>query len=107
MYDENQTHIPDSFVAVFVLPGKTKPHATREHIAARYELCEDMAQMLVDHASTKLFELGVAEIDVLERVYRGLLVDGSVVEPVEARWVIRRLAELLNWPALEPGDGAH
>ena len=99
MYDDNQTHLPDSFIAVFVPPGRTKPNATRAHIATRYELCEDMAQLLVDHASTKLFELGVTELDVLERVHRGLLVDGSVVEPLEARWVIRRLAELLNWPA--------
>ena len=38
----------------------------RAHIEARYEFCEDMAQMLVDPARTKLFELGVTEQDVLD-----------------------------------------
>ena len=61
----------------------------------------EATQMLVDHAQTKLFELGVTEQDVLERVHRGLCAPGSVVSADEARWVIRRLAELLGWPALQ------
>jgi len=28
----------------------------------------------------------------------GLLADPAVVSPAEARWVVCRLAELLNWP---------
>jgi len=35
---------------------------------------------------------------VLDRVHRGLLVEGSVVAESEAGWVICRLAELLGWP---------
>ena len=101
MNDDNQALIPPSFVALFVPPGRIKPTEPRHAIAARYELCEDMAQMLVDHAQTKLFELGVTEHDVLERVHRGLCAPGSVVSADEARWVIRRLAELLGWPALQ------
>jgi len=57
--------------------------------------------MLIEHARDKLFELGVTEQDVLERVRRGLLVEGSVVSHDEASWVIRRLAELLDWPSLD------
>ena len=103
MNDENQAFLPRSFVEIFVPPGKIKPSEPRQVIAARYELCEDMAQMLTEHARTKLFELGVTEGDVLERVHRGLRVEGSVVTADEARWVLRRLAELLEWPA-PPAD---
>jgi hypothetical protein len=100
MLDENQFEIPRSFIDLFVPPGAIKPREPRHVIAQRYELCEDMAQMLVDAARTTLFDLGVAESDVLERFHRGLLVEGSVVAPDEAGWVLRRLAELLDWPAL-------
>ena len=104
MAEENQTFIARSFIDLFVAPGATKPREPRNVIAARYELCEDMAQMLVDSAKATLFDLGVAESDVLERVRRGLLVDGSCVTADEAGWVVRRLAELLEWPALAVGQ---
>jgi hypothetical protein len=35
--------------------------------------------MLTETASTKLFELSVTEADVLERIHRGLLVEGAPV----------------------------
>ena len=100
MSDESQIVVPRSFFEVFVPPGKVKPSETREVIAARYELCEDLAQMLTDTAQSRLFELGVAEQDVLERMHQGLLADAALVTADEARWVIRRLAELLGWPPL-------
>lgn len=100
MSDENQSVIPRSFVDLFVPAGAIKPRESRAVIAARYELCEDMAQMLTEHAGMKQFELGVTPEDVLERVHHGLLVTGSVVETNEAMWIISRLAELLNWPML-------
>ena len=98
MSDDNQTVIPGSFIHLFVLPGGIKPREPRDVIAARYELCEDMALMLTEHAKAKLWELGVTEGDVLERVHRGLLADGSAFAEDEAGWVICRLAELLDWP---------
>ena len=99
MSDESQIFVPPSFIALFVAPGRTKPSATREHIAERHEFCEDLATMLTEHASAKLFELGVTELDVLERIQRGLLAGDAAVTPDEAQWVIRRLAELLGWEA--------
>jgi hypothetical protein len=105
MPDTRQIDIPRSFIDLFVAPGAIKPREPRSVIEVRYELCEDMAQMLVDAAKATLFDLGVAESDVLERFHRGLLVDASVVTPDEARWVLRRLAELLDWPALPAGGG--
>ena len=101
MSDENQTVVPPSFVALFLLPGRSKPNASREHIATRHEFCEDLAQMLTEQASAKKWELGVTEDDVLQRMHRGLLDSAGVVDEAEARWVLRRLAELLNWP--DPG----
>ena len=98
MTDDNQTTLPRSFIELFIPAGALKPRAPREHIAERYELCEDLAQMLTEHAKAKLFELGVTEEDVLERVHRGLLAEGAVVEADEASWVLCRLAELLDWP---------
>ena len=92
-------------MALFVPPGRIKPTAAREHIATRYEFCEDLAQMLTEQANTKRWELGVTEADVLERFHRGLQGDGSVVDEAEARWVVRRLAELLGWPDPGPGPG--
>ena len=98
MSDDNQSAVPRSFIALFLTPGGYKMREPRSVVAARYELCEDMAQMLTEHARTKLFDLGVTEDDVLERMHRGLLADGSGLAADEAGWVICRLAELLDWP---------
>ena len=99
MSEENQFVVPPSFIALFVPPGRSRPSASREHIAVRYEFCEDLAQMLTEQASTKKWELGVSEHDVLERMHRGLSGEGAVVDAPEAAWVTWRLAELLEWPA--------
>lgn len=99
MPDPNQIVIPRSFIDLFVPPGSHKLNASREHIAGRYDLCEDMAQMLIEPARVRLFELGIAEVDVLERMYAGLQA-GMVVGEPEARWIVRRLAELLEWEPL-------
>lgn len=97
MNDENQIIVPPSFIALYVAPGRIRPSAPREEIAARYEFCEDLATMLTEHARNQLFELGVTEDDVLVRCHRGLLAPESGVDAAEARWVARRLAELLGW----------
>ena len=101
MSDESQIDIAQSFLALFIEPGRTKPNATRSHIAERYELCEDMAQMLTTTAQEMLHKLGIAECDVLERCLSGLTGDNAVVTPPEAVWVVRRLAELSGWS--QPG----
>ncbi len=105
MSDENQIPVPPSFVALFVPPGRIKPTEPRAVIAERYELCEDLAQMLTETAQERLHALGIAESDVLERIGRGLVAPGTIVDAAEARWVLRRLAELLDWPPLDSGDG--
>ena len=56
-----------------------------------------MATMLTETAKNMLFGLGVSEHEVLERIKRGLSGDGAVVSAPEIRWVLQRLAELLEW----------
>ena len=106
MSDEYQIEVPQSFMALFVDPGRQKPNASREVVAGRYELCEDMASMLTETAKTMLFSLGITERDVLERVYRGLGSEGAVVTQPEAVWVVHRLAELLDWSRLDIAPAA-
>jgi len=97
MSEDSQIVVPESFIALFVEPGRFRPGASRVEIAARYELCEDMAVMLTDHAKSILWQLGIHESDVLERIHAGLRAPESDVSPAEAQWVARRLAELLGW----------
>ena len=103
MSDESQIEIPPSFLALYVAPGRQKPSLPHHELAARYELCEDMAQMLTETARNMEFGLGITEADVLARCLQGLRVEPVVVNEVESSWVVTRLAELLNWPAPE-GD---
>ena len=100
MYEEYQIEIPPSFMALFIDPGRQKPNASRDVVAGRYELCEDMATMLMETAKDKLLSLGIAEEDVLAQCLAALTGAGAVVTEPEAGWVVRRLAELLEWPPL-------
>ncbi len=104
MTDDYQILIPPSFTALYAdAAGRltVKLPTLRE----RYDLCEDMAAQLVDFARNVHHDLGVAEDEVLARCRRGLLAPPAQVSPREARWVERRLAELLDWPwDREDGD---
>ena len=97
MSDENQIVVPPSFIALFVEPGRTRPSATRAAITERYEFCEALATMLVERAQTLQWQLGVPEADVLEKMRAGLVGPDAPVPPTEGEWVVRRLAELLEW----------
>ena len=99
MSEDNQIVVPRSFIELYIPARRIKPTAPRDEIAARYEFCEDLASMLTEHARLKLWELGITEDDVLQRTHRGLVVPDAPVTPAEAWWVIRRLAELLDWRA--------
>lgn len=100
MSDTRQsTPVPDSFLALQALTGRPSAAALRE-CAERHELCEDMAQMLVEPARGLCHDLGVTEEDVLQRMQQGLSTEASVVSAAEAVWVVRRLAEVLGWQAL-------
>ena len=98
MDEGNQIFIPPSFSALYVPPGKVKPTLGARDMAARHELCEDMAQLLTEQAATLQFQLGITEDLALERCLQGLLATPDVLIEAEARWVVCRLAELLHWP---------
>ncbi|MBJ7469158.1 MAG: ATPase with chaperone activity, partial [Rhodoferax sp.] len=51
MSEGNQLFIPATFLALYMAPGAHKPSAAQAHIAAHYELCEDLAQMLTGTAT--------------------------------------------------------
>ena len=93
--DSSQVQIPTSFVALFVPPGRSRPTASREHIAERYEFCEDLAQMLTETTATQRWSLGITTADALARVQRGLQAMDADLDAAERGWVYTRLAELL------------
>ena len=97
MSDDNQIEIPPSFIALFVEPGRSRPSATRAAITERYEFCEALATMLVERAQTLQWQLGITEADVLDKLHAGLQGPDAPVPPPEGEWIIRRLAELLEW----------
>jgi hypothetical protein len=105
MSDEYQILIPPSFEALFRSP-QGKLTVPREEFRARYELCEDMAQMLVDPSSAVHHDQGVDTDEVLVRTQAGLASPDSGFAENEAAWVVTRLAELLGWPhaALTPPE---
>ena len=106
MHEIDQTDIPGSFIELFMAPGATRPSAPRATIAARYELCEDMAQMLTEHAQGMRLGRDMPETDVLMQLLSGLKAEDSVVCQGEALWIVRRLAELLGWQPLGEGPEA-
>jgi hypothetical protein len=95
--EDSQIVLPDSFVALFVPEGRTRPAASRGEMLQRYELCEDLACALTDRAQTLKRELDLAEGDVLACVHRGLASPVSGLSDPEGLWVLQRLAELLEW----------
>ena len=102
---DNQIEIPQSFMAMYVAPGRRRPAAPQDTILARYEQCEDMASMLAEHAQTLAFDENLSEQEVLMRCHQGLSAEQSDFSEGESEWVIRRLAELLGWAGEELGDG--
>ncbi len=94
---DNQIEIPQSFMAMYVTAGRSRPNASQKVVLARYEQCEDMACMLTEHAQTLAFKENFTEQEVLDRCHQGLLDEASDFSIKESEWVILRLAELLGW----------
>lgn len=99
MEDPNQIEVPPSFTALFASPSGLRLLQPMSAVRQRYELCEDLAQMLTEQASAVQFKSGGSEREVLQRMQLALTGPESVVEAAEAQWVVRRLAELLDWEA--------
>lgn len=97
MSDEYQIPIPPSFQALYT-DRRGRLGLPRDVYRARYELCEDMAQLLVERSQALHHDLGLDEALVLQRTEAGLATEGAGFSADEARWVAIRLAELLGWP---------
>jgi hypothetical protein len=96
---DNQIEPPQSFMAMYITPGRDRPNAPQDVVLARYEQCEDMATLLAEQAQTIAFKENLSEKEVLERCHQGLLADVANFNEKEALWVVCRLAELLGWEA--------
>jgi len=95
--DDNQIHVPPSFMAVYSdARGRLTERA--DVVRARYELCEDLAGHLVEQAQTLYHVQAPSEAEILRCIHAGLASAESGVSAEEAIWIATRLAELLNWP---------
>lgn len=102
MYDHNQTFVADSFMALFVRSGR--PTATRGEVERRYEFAEDIALHVAGMSAMVAVVDKSEQMDALNRCRLGLLVEPAQVSEVEANWVVRRVAELLDWNCIEPSE---
>ena len=105
MSDDQLTPLPESFLAL-AGPSRRRSAAELAELRARYELCEDLANHLVEHAQTLYHVQAPSEAEILRRIHAGLQDPSSGFTTPEATWVVSRLAELLNWPCplLVPAD---
>ncbi|MEY2688028.1 MAG: hypothetical protein RL375_2226 [Pseudomonadota bacterium] len=102
----SQLHVPPSFAALYT-DARHRLTLGRDELWVRYEVCEDLAQQLVDHGQQIHFDHGIAEDEVLARCLAGLEGAESGLSGAEAVWVVTRLAELLGWPWVAAvGDAA-
>ena len=99
MSDSDQHFIPNSFTDLFKDPARPYAKATEPFavVLERYDLCEDMAQMLYQPSLNMMGSLNITESDVIDRTLEGLLIIPEVVNPKEAKWIVQRLCELLQW----------
>lgn len=97
MHDDNQILVPPSFTAVHSdARGRLRERA--DVVRQRYELCEDLANHLVEQAQTLYHVQAPSESEILHRIHAGLCAAESGVSVPEATWITMRLAELLQWP---------
>src|SRR3569832_633755 len=99
MDDANQIEPPASFAAIYTSADGSRLTRPAGEIIARYELCEDIAQTMSERAATLLATSNDSERQVLVRVREALNGDNRSVTSAESTWVVRRLAELLDWPS--------
>ncbi len=104
MSDDYQIDIPPSFFALHADAHGRRLRGPVALVRARYEVCEDLANHLSEHARLLAHVEVPSEDEVLLRIHAGLCSQGSGVSVDEARWVVLRLAELLGWQSPVLGD---
>ncbi|QTD43988.1 hypothetical protein [Ottowia testudinis] len=96
--NDNQIEVPPSFIALYC-DARGRLSASAGWVRARYELCEDSAAALVEPALALAHAQAPDDGAILRSMHAGLVSAESGLTPSEARWVVMRLAELLDWPA--------
>lgn len=99
MYEINQTEVPAAFMDIYCRHGR--PLETLATIGSRHEACEELSHQVSSFCASLQAKDEVSESEVLGRCYAGLLASPETVSEPEARWVIGRVAELLEWPIPE------
>ncbi|MGJ7545052.1 hypothetical protein [Variovorax sp. LT1R16] len=97
MSDAYQIDIPPSFFALYADPARKRLREPIERVRQRYEVCEDLATHLTEHARILAHVEVPSEDEVLHRIHDGLATPESGFSADEARWIVTRLAELLGW----------
>jgi hypothetical protein len=97
MHDDNQITVPPSFIAIYS-DARQRLRESTAVVRTRYELCEDLACHLVEHAQQLYHVQAPSEAEILRRIHAGLAAGpDSGVNADEAAWITCRLAELLQW----------
>lgn len=94
MNDDQSRAVPESFIAVHA-DERGRPRLRMAELRERHELCDDLAQTLVERVRELQHQLGVDEASVVERMTRGFGDPAAGLLPGEDEWVRRRLLELL------------
>ena len=53
--------------------------------------------MLYQPSLNMMGSMNITDTDVIDRTLQGLLVNPDIVSPREAKWILQRLCELLEW----------
>ena len=83
-----------SYEGKFYAPGCTPPE-----LYARWDRCEDLAYQLASKSleSKEGKRSHMSELEILDQYLPRLIATGWTSEP-EARFIIRRAAQILDWP---------
>ena len=94
-YDHNQTLVPESFLALHSRHGRALH--PRAEIETRYENCENVALHTAAFLAARHHESDDTN-EALQRCHDGLSADPAAFDAAEAAWIVRRVAELQDWP---------
>jgi len=88
------------FLAVNYRGQFYQPGATPPEVYERWELCENLAVQLANKSveSKAGKRAHMSEVEILAQ-YLPRLIAQQWTSEAEARWIIRRVAQMLTWPA--------
>jgi hypothetical protein len=101
-YEEYQIPLPASFQALYA-DARGRLQAPLAEVRARYEWCEDLAQLLAERVGLQPQDGWQDQQRLLQQCHEGLRngegdAAGEAMQTAdEAGWIVRRLAELLGW----------